>query len=538
MSKVFDFIIVGAGSAGCVLANKLSMNPKTKVLLLEAGGSDNKFWIKTPLGYAKTFSDPSVNWCYSTAPDIGLNGRTAYWPRGRVIGGSSSINAMAYLRGLPHDFDDWETAGAKGWGWETVRETYEALETQVELNPDGTKKFQGNGPLIVSDLSKNMHPFSQHFLRAATEMGWPLAGNLNGKDTEGLMTLRSTVKNGRRWSSADAYLRPALKRPNLCVIKAAKVQNITINGTRATGLTYQKGGEIHTVEAIAEVILSAGAINSPQLLQLSGIGPGGLLKNHGIPVRHDMPQVGEGLQDHLAVNHYFHATEPTLNNCLGHPVKKIFAGMQYILTREGPLSVPVNQISGFVRSTPDATVPNVQIYANPISYSTQADGSTVVEPNAGFLLCAQPCRPSSRGTVHIAANDPNVAPTIQPNSLSTQKDCDMVVTAGKLLAKLAQTPAIQRVTKTRLNPDITTLSNAGILENFRNRASTVFHPTSTCRMGSDKTTSVTDSHCRVHGLQALRVIDASSFPNLTSGNTNAPVVMLASRAASLILKPS
>lgn len=535
MPNIFDYIIVGAGSAGCVLANKLSADPKTKVLLLEAGGSDNKFWIKTPLGYAKTFADASVNWCYTAAPDAGLNGRAAHWPRGRVIGGSSSINAMAYLRGLPHDFDDWETAGATGWGWNTVRATYEALETQIELHPDGTPDPHGNGPLFVSDLRKNMHPFSQHFLKAATDMGWPLAQNLNRIDAEGIMTLRSTVKDGRRWSSADAYLKPALKRPNLRVITEAQVQTIALEGTRTTGLTYKRGVEIHSVAANAEIILSAGAINSPQLLQLSGIGPVHLLKSRGIPVQHALSQVGEGLQDHLAVNHYFQATEPTLNNHLGNPIGQFLAGLKYVLTRKGPLSVPVNQVSGFVRSTPDAAVPDVQIYANPMSYVTNPDGSTGVAPDAGFLLCAQPCRPTSCGSVHIASNDPNTAPTIQPHSLSTQVDRDMVVASGKLLSRLAQTPAIKAVTKSRLDPDITTMSDADILENFRNRAGTVFHPTSTCRMGADATTSVTDNHCRVHGLQGLRVIDASSFPNLTSGNTNAPVIMLANRAADLIL---
>lgn len=535
MSDDYDFIIVGAGSAGCVLANKLSANPKTKVLVLEAGGSDNRFWIKTPLGYAKTFADPTVNWGYHAAADAGLNNRAAYWPRGRVLGGSSSINAMAYLRGLPHDFDDWEAAGATGWGWDTVQKTYAAMETHIEQGADGTTTRHGDGPVIVSDLRKNMHPFSQHFLGAARDMGWPLAQTLDDLSDGGVLHLRSTVNGHRRWSSADAYLKPALKRPNLRVITNAMVQRVDLDGPRATGVTFIANGTPQTATARAEVILSAGAINSPHLLQLSGIGAAADLQTHGIDPRHNLPHVGQNLQDHLAVNHYFRANCPTLNSRLGTTLGQCLAGLQYLLTRQGPLSVPINQVSGFVRSSPDRATPDIQIYGNPASYVTRVDGTTAIDRDPGFLLCAQPCRPTSRGAVTLSSADPAHSPIIQPNSLSTNEDCDAVIAASKLLAQLAQTPAIQAVTQSRLDPDITTMTEAEMLENFRNRANTVFHPTSTCRMGADASTSVTDAHCRVHGLQGLRVIDASSFPNVTSGNTNAPVLMLANRAAELIL---
>lgn len=531
----YDYIIVGAGSAGCVLANRLSENTRHKVLLLEAGGSDAKFWIKTPLGYAKTFADPKVNWRYSTAPDNGLNGRETYWPRGRVIGGSGSINAMAYLRGLPHDFDDWEQAGATGWGWSSVKKTYDAIESNSEILPNGKRHTRGDGPLLVSDLSDQMHPFSKHFLKAAVDMGWPVSDNINGAENEGLSMVRSTVRHGRRWSTADAYLRPARKRSNLHIVTGALVERVVLHQGRATGVTYRIGNQIHLANAGKEVILSAGAINSPQLLQLSGIGPVDLLKKHGIAVYQDLRQVGQGLQDHLAISHYFRATEPTLNNKLGNVFGQMMAGARYLLTRTGPLSVPVNQVSGYVRSNGSIAAPDVQIYCNPMSYTTTKSDRPGVESKPGFLVCAQLSRPTSRGSVNIASDDPTCAPIIQPNSLSTNQDCVMAVQASKTLQTLVQTPTIRAVTKERLAPDITEMTDDEMLENFRNRAGTVFHPSCTCRMGNDATDSVLDANLRVHGVKGLRVVDASAFPNVTSGNTNAPTIMLAARAAGIIL---
>ncbi|WP_281995924.1 GMC family oxidoreductase [Ruegeria faecimaris] len=533
MTQTFDYIIVGAGSAGCVLANKLSACGSHKVLLIEAGGTDRRFWINVPLGYGKTFNDPKVNWCYSAQADPGLNNRQAYWPRGRVIGGSSSINAMAYLRGLSHDFDDWAKAGAEGWNWETVRQTYEAIETHVER---GQTPSSTDGPLVVSDVSEGMHPFSRHFLEASRQMGWHVSDNLNGQDAEGMMNLRSTVKNGRRWSSAAAFLRPALKRSNLRVVSNALVQNVILDQGKATGVRYHVGGQVVTSFAIREVILSAGAVNSPQLLQLSGIGPANLLKRHGIKVRHNLSQVGQGLQDHLGISHFFHATEPTLNNTLGNRLGQMLSGIRYLLTRSGPLSVPVNQVSGFVRSDETAEFADMQIYCNPMSYKTDTKGQPGVDTEAGFLLCAQPCRPTSRGEINIRSADPMDAPAIQPNSLSTNHDCDMAIKAGRVLQKLAQTEAIRSVTRTRIEPDVTRMNDDQMLENFRANAGTIFHPSCTCRMGTSEQDSVLDSRLRVHGVAGLRVVDASSFPSITSGNTNAPVMMLAARGADLILE--
>ena len=535
-TQKFDFIIVGAGSAGCVLADKLSEGGRYTVLLIEAGGTDRRFWIKVPLGYGFTFSDPQVNWCYSAEADPGLHHRKAYWPRGKVLGGSSSINAMAYVRGLPHDYDDWEAAGAAGWNWAEVKHQFEQIERNDEIASNGKRIIRGNGPVWVSDLRDQMHPFTRHFLQASRELQWAVSDDLNSEQQKGLGFVRSTVRKGIRWSSADAFLRLAKKRSNLTVMSGALVEKVSIENGRATAVLYQLGGKQHTAEAMREVIVSAGAINSPQLLQLSGIGPEKLLQDHNIPIQLVSPQVGKGLQDHLAVSHFFWANEPTLNSRLGNRLGQAFAGMQYLLTRRGPLSVPINQCSGFIRSDPEIDTPDVQIYCNPASYSTQPGGKPQIDRDPGFLLSVQPSRPTSRGDVSIASCDPQQAPMIRPNSLSTEHDRNLAIRASRLLQSLANSPAIVHVTKERRTPDILAMGEDELLENFRDRAGTVFHPCCTCRMGKDISNSVLDSRLRVHGIEGLRVIDASSFPNITSGNTNAPTLMLAARGAQLVLE--
>jgi len=331
-------------------------------------------------------------------------------------------------------------------------------------------------------------------------------------------------------------LRPAMSRNTVRLETNAVVDRLVLDGTRITGVCYRQGAQLKTATAKAEVILSAGAINSPQLLQLSGIGPASLLQSHGIPVVQDLPQVGQGLQDHLAITHHFAATEPTLNNRLGGVLGQVMAGVQYILTRKGPLSVPVNQVGGFVRSEGAINPPDMQIYCNPASYNPPVNGRPSLGKEAGFILSVQPCRPTSRGWVRIASADPKKAPLIQPNSLSTQQDRDEAIAACKLLRELAKTPTITRLTQTRCAPDVIGMSDDEMLENFQSRAATNFHPTCTCRMGGTAADSVLDSRLRVHGVQGLRVVDASAFPNVTSGNTNAPTMMLALRAADLILE--
>jgi len=529
-----DYVIVGAGSAGCVMANRLSASGRHRVLLLEAGGNDARMWIKIPVGYAMTFADPKLNWGYVTAPDPGLAGRRLYWPRGRVIGGSSSINAMAYVRGQPRDFDDWAAAGAQGWDWPAVQGTYDSMETNAMAA--SRPEPSGKGPVWVQDLSDQMHAFSQVFLDAGRDAGFPIVDDMNRPGADGLGFYRSTVRRGVRWSAADAFLRPATRRDNLRVVTRAQVTGLEFSGAQVHGLAYMRGTQTCHVRARKEVILCAGAINSPHLLQLSGIGPAALLKAHGIAVRHDLAHVGQGLQDHLAVSCQFRARVPTLNSLLGSPLGRLRAALRYALSRTGALSVPVNQVGGFVRSTPRQVAPDVQLFCNPASYEISRVGKVVLDRQPGYLLSAQPCRPTSRGHVRIASASWRDAPVIQPNSLATDEDRTAAVRASKMIRVLAQSPQLQAVTAFAKSPEFDSMNDSALLDDFRNRASTVYHPSCTCRMGHGPQDSVLNARLQVHGVPGLRVVDASAFPNITSGNINAPTMMLAMRAAEMVLE--
>ena len=532
----YDYVVVGAGSAGCALVERLTRDGRTRVLLIEAGGSDRRFWIKVPVGYGVNFANPRLNWGYHTEPDAALNGRRVYWPRGRVIGGSSSINAMAYMRGLPEDYDGWASAGAAGWAWHDVRPVFDGMERHLERGTDGRPCTRGAGLLTVSDLGDQMTPFSARFLAAAEDCGWTTCADLSSVTQEAVGYYRSTVRHGMRCSAADAFLAPARKRGNLRVMTDALVEHITFDGTRATGLRLRTGGEAFEVTAGREVILCAGAVNSPKLLQLSGIGAPDRLRAHGLTVRHRLPEVGRGLQDHLAISHVFRATAPTLNNILGRLPPRLLAGLHYLARRRGPLSVPINQVGGYLCSDPALAVPDMQIYCNPLSYWAAPDGRPFLDREPGFMLSAQLCRPTSRGEIAIRSADPAAPPLIRPNSLATEYDRAGAHRAIALIDRIAAAPALSAVTQTRLVPAPETRDPDALMEDFRERASTVFHPTSTCRMGRSAQDSVLDARLRVHGLSGLRVVDASAFPAVTSGNTNAPTMMLAVRAAEMILE--
>jgi len=535
-SPSYDYIVVGAGSAGCALVERLTRDGRTRVLLIEAGGSDRRFWIKVPIGYGVNFANPRLNWSYHAEPDDSLNGRRVYWPRGKVIGGSSSINAMAYMRGLPHDFDDWARAGAAGWAWSEVRAVYEEMERHLERGADGALRSHGDGLLAVSDLQDQMSPFSNRFLAAAEECGWSRCDNLSTTTVEGVGYYRSTVHNGLRCSAADAFLAPARGRANLRIMKHTQVDRIFFEGARATGVRLRHKGRHREVTAGREVILCAGAVNSPKLLQLSGIGPARLLQGLGLAVRCAMPEVGRGLQDHLAISHMFRATTPTLNNTLGRFFPRLRAGVQYLVRQRGPLAVPVNQVGGYLRTDLGSEHPDMQIYCNPLSYVSRPDGSPALEREPGYLLSAQLCRPTSRGEIMIRSADPKDPPLIRPNSLATEYDRAGARRAIAVINRLASSSSLADVTRTRLIPAPTVQDTDALMEDFRARASTVFHPTSTCRMGRDARDSVVDARLRVHGVAGLRVVDSSVFPTVTSGNTNAPTMMLAIRAAEMILE--
>ena len=531
----FDYIIVGAGSAGCVLADQLSKDGTSTVLVLEAGGSDRSFWIRTPIGYGRTFFDPRINWMYETEVDPNTGSRTSYWPRGKVVGGSGSINALIYCRGMPGDFADWEKLGATGWGWDAARAHYEAIETRID--EDGNAS--GGGPLYVTNVKREIHPCNRHYFAMAREMGLPVTEDCNGPNPEGVTHYRITTKGGRRWSSADAFLKPALKRRNVRLVTNAMVERIDMRGGRAAGVSVLLAGGRQQFRARKEVIVSAGAVNSPKLLQMSGIGPGELLSGMGIEIVRDNANVGGNLQDHLGINYYYKATEPTLNSMLSPWWGKLFQGMRYVLFRRGPLGLSVNQCGGFVRSRAGLDRPDQQLYLNPVTYTTSPSNKREIinpDPFAGFILSFQPSRPSSRGRIDIRSKDPAAAPRIVPNYLSTQQDLDDVVAGGRLIQRMARTAAIRAFTREAMAPDIEHLDDGAILEDFRQRCGSVFHPVSTCRMGRSEATAVVGPDLKVFGVEGLRVADASAFPNITSGNTNAPTIMLAHRAASLILQ--
>jgi choline dehydrogenase len=528
----FDYIIIGAGSAGCVLADRLSASGRDRVLLLEAGGSDRRFWIRTPIGYGRTFADPKVNWKYQTQPNAGLGGRSIYWPRGRVIGGSSSINALVYCRGMPADFDDWKDMGNTGWGWEDVRPYFERSERHVDAAGHAT----GEGPLDVKDVTPFLHPMRKNWSDAAAEMGLGWTEDFNGPNPEGLGCYRVTIRGGLRRSAADAFLRPALHRHNLRLQTDAWVGKVRIEQGRAAGVEYFRGGSPQFAAANREVILCAGAVNSPQLLQLSGIGPAHTLASAGITPLLDNPSVGGHLQDHLAVVYSYKATQPTLNDELHSTAGKLAAGLRYLLTRRGPLALSVNQFGGFARADPASPRPDVQLYFNPVTYGAGDAARTRIEVDAfsGFYLCFQPTRPTSVGRIDIVSPDFRSAPSIAPNYMSTDKDVADVVHGATLLQALARTRAIRQLIREPLAPDLDAMQAADMVADFRARASTVYHPVGTCRMGRTAADSVVDAQLRVHGIERLRVADASVFPTVTSANTNAPTLMVAQKAADSI----
>ncbi len=528
MNARYDYIIVGAGSAGCVLANRLSESGQHRVLLLEAGGQDSNRWIHIPIGFGKTMFDREVNWMFETEPEARMHGRNIKIPRGRVLGGSSSINGLIYIRGQREDYDDWQALGNPGWGFDDCLPYFKKSEHQTR----GPDEWHGTGgPLCVSDV-KDKHPLADAFIAAGEALGIRATRDFNGAQQEGLGYFQGTARNGKRCSAAVAYLHPAMHRSNLTVVTHAHATRILTEGRRATGVAYTHDGDLMRAYADREVILSAGAIQSPQLLQLSGIGPAEVLQQHGIDVIHALPGIGRNLQDHLQSRIIWRCAEPvTVNDDLMSLRRKIGIGLQYALRRSGPLSWYAGLAGGFARTRPELDRPDIQFHFFP--YSTDR-----VDPSlhsfSGFTMSVCKLRPESRGTVHIKSKDPHVAPAIAPNFLEREADVATMLDGLKMVRKLAQTPALSRWISAEYDPGPDCAGDDQLVDFIRKKAMTVYHPAGTCKMGSDAE-AVVDQALQVRGMQSLRVIDASVMPVVTSGNTNAPVIMIAEKAADMIL---
>ncbi len=532
---IYDYIIIGAGSSGCVLANRLSENGKHTVLLLEAGGSDKRFYVQLPLGYGKTFYDPAVNWMYAAEPDPGLNGQRDHWPRGKIIGGSSSINAMVYIRGHKADYDSWGEAAGRDWSWENVLAGYK----QLEDNEAGGNAWRGKGgPLHIADPSSRVHPLTQKYIEACSAVGLPFNPDFNGETQEGSGTYQLTTRNGQRLSAARAFLWPATKRKNLRVEKNAFVSRINFDGTRATSVTFSQHGDIKTIVAGREIIVSGGAINTPQLLMLSGIGPAAQLKSHGIDIVKHNANVGQHLEDHVGLNYTYRMKVPTLNDELRPWHGKLKAGLQYLLFRTGPLSLSINHGGGFFKTSPDLPRPNMQLYMQAFSTLLPRAGERPIlspDPFSGLSIGLSNCRPTSRGEISLQSNDPLTHPKITANAYGTEHDVQEMLAAVKFIRRIASASPFKELVAEELRPGPQVHSDADLIHDFKQRSGTVYHPSCTARMGRDAETSVVDGKMRVHGVTGLRVCDASIFPNLIAGNTNAPAMLVGWKGAEIIL---
>jgi choline dehydrogenase len=527
VALVFDYIVVGAGSAGCVLANRLTADGRSTVLLLEAGPRDTDPWIHIPLGYGKLFKKPAVNWSYQSEPEPQLNGRRIFTPRGKVLGGSSSINGLVYTRGQPEDFDDWETPG---WSFGELLPYFRKSEDQTGQGLRTDALHGRGGPLTVSDQNEP-HELCDAFIEAAAQAGHPRNPDFNGEQQEGAGYQQLTSRNGRRCSTAVGYLRPAEGRPNLQVMTNVLVSRIGFEGSRAVSVEFLQENTRQAARASREILLCAGAINTPQLLELSGVGAAALLAEHGIPVVLDQPNVGAHLQDHLQARIVLKCTRPiTVNDDMQSPWRMARMGLRYALLRKGPLAVSAGYAGGFWRTRPELKRPDVQTHF--LTFSLDRMGEKL-HPFSGFTASICQLRPTSRGSVHIRSADPRTPPAIRYHYLSTEHDRRTMIDGMRLLRRILEQPAIRPYIASEHLPGAQVQTDDEWLGYFRDTASTIYHPTCTAKMGTGPD-AVVDSQLRVRGLAGLRVVDASVMPAVVSGNTNAAVIAIAEKAADLI----
>ncbi len=526
----FDYVIVGGGTAGCVLANRLSADPEVSVLLLEAGGKDDWIWIHIPVGYLYCIGNPRTDWCYRTEGDAGLNGRSILYARGRVLGGCSSINAMIYMRGQKQDYDHWaRETGDSGWSWDSVLPVFRKSEDHYA---GGTESHGAGGEWRVEKQRLSWKVLDA-WREAAGEAGIPPTDDFNRGDNEGSGFFEVNQKRGVRWNATKAFLRPVMNRPNLRILTGAEVKRLRMDGRRAVGVEFRHDGFTRFASARIETILAAGSIGSPQLLQCSGIGPADLLRDNGIPVVHDSPGVGENLQDHLQLRTAFKVQNVrTLNEWAASPFGKMQMGLEYLLFRTGPLTMAPSQLGAFAKSDPGQATANLEYHVQPLSLDKFGDP---LHPFPAFTSSVCNLRPASRGHVRIRSADPREAPAINPRYLSAEEDRRIAIDAIRLTRRIAAQPALRKYSPQEFLPGEHLESDEALARAAGDIGTTIFHPVGTCRMGrADDPAAVVDPRLRVIGLQGLRVIDASVMPTITSGNTNSPTVMIAERGAEMV----
>ncbi len=532
-SETYDYIIVGAGTAGCLLANRLSADPKARVLLLEAGGKDNYHWIHIPVGYLYLMGNPRTDWGFKTAVEPGLNGRSLAYPRGRVLGGCSSINGMIYMRGQARDYDLWRQMGNPGWAWEDVLAYFKRHEDQWALEPDAFDDLHARGGEWRVELARIRWDILDAFREAAAEAGIPKVDDFNRGDNEGCGYFHVNQKTGVRWNTSKGFLRPVRHRANLDVETDAMVERLVLDGKRATGLVMRQHGSRRMIHSAREIILSAGAIGSPQILQLSGIGPGTLLQPFGIEVRHELKSVGENLQDHLQVRCAYKVSGvKTMNERFQSLVQRAGFAAQYVLQRRGPMTMAPSQLGAFVKSDPSRETPNLQYHVQPLTLPKFGEP---LDPFPAFTASVANIRPTSRGWVRIRAPDPEAHPEIRPNYLSTEEDRRVAADAIRVTRNIISMPSLAKYKPEEFRPGLEVQDDEELAKAAGDIATTIFHPVGTCRMGSDDT-AVVDPRLKVRGLGGLRVADASVMPTITSGNTNSPTLMIAEKAATMILE--